>query len=277
MERLELLLAYLRRVLCFDFGSGQQYKDAAALLKEGGELHLGARLCVHQPPPEARMAPFASAPRLGPPAAAAFLDELLKLLAEFDRLDDEYEGLSNEAGEAFISKNCVEEEPGKRRCPLSGKLFKEPMYVRKHIENKHTERLLAAKAAPLGEKYRRYFVAEIPLIGTQPPPPPAPPPAAYLKGGRGGRGGRGGGDWDGFGGKGKGKGGGWDDGFGKGRGGRGGRGGGGGGGGWGGDWGGGDCARRRPTGRRRPAPPRSGGRRGRTATSTRRTTTTLFS
>ena len=69
MERLELLLAYLRRVLCFDFGSGQQYKEAAALLKEGGELHLGARLCVHQPPPEARMAPFASAPRHRPPAA----------------------------------------------------------------------------------------------------------------------------------------------------------------------------------------------------------------
>ena len=121
MERLELLLAYLRRVLCFDFGSGQQYKEAAALLKEGGELHLGARLCVHQPPPEARMAPFASAPRLGPPAAAAFLDELLKLLAEFDRLDDEYEGLSNEAGEEFISKNCVRRSraSGAARSPAS--------------------------------------------------------------------------------------------------------------------------------------------------------------
>ena len=140
------------------------------------------------------------------------------------------------------------------RCPLSGKLFKEPMYVRKHIENKHTERLPAAKAAPLGEKYRRYFVAEIPLTAAA----AAGAAAGGVPEGRRRPRGRGGGDWDGFGGKGKGKGGGWDDGFGKGRGGRG-RGGRGG---WGGDWGGGDWPRRRPTGRRRPAPPRSGGRRG---------------
>ena len=48
-----------------------------------------------------------------------------------------------DATEAFYNTNCVEEEAGKFRCPLSGKLFREPGFVRKHIDNKHAP-------APLG-------------------------------------------------------------------------------------------------------------------------------
>ena len=43
------------------------------------------------------------------------------------------------ATEKFYADNCIEEEPGKFRCPLSGKLFKDAIFVRKHIDNKHAE------------------------------------------------------------------------------------------------------------------------------------------
>jgi len=49
--------------------------------------------------------------------------------------------LSNEI-EKFITSNCQKVEKDIWLCPLSGKKFKGPDYVRKHIETKHRERLL---------------------------------------------------------------------------------------------------------------------------------------
>ena len=58
----------------------------------------------------------------------------------------------SEAAEAFYDANTVEEEPGKFRCPLSGKLFRDPVFVRKHIDNKHSADALKARARPLGRR-----------------------------------------------------------------------------------------------------------------------------
>ena len=43
--------------------------------------------------------------------------------------------------ENFITSNCKKIEKNIWLCPLSGKKFKGPDYVRKHIETKHMEKL----------------------------------------------------------------------------------------------------------------------------------------
>jgi hypothetical protein len=47
----------------------------------------------------------------------------------------------NEEIEKFISNNCKKIEKDVWLCPLSGKKFKGPDYVKKHIETKHAEKL----------------------------------------------------------------------------------------------------------------------------------------
>lgn len=43
--------------------------------------------------------------------------------------------------EAFITANCVELSTDKWLCPLSGKKFRGPEFIRKHIIGKHSEKL----------------------------------------------------------------------------------------------------------------------------------------
>jgi len=46
-----------------------------------------------------------------------------------------------ETVEEFVKQNTEEQGPGKFHCPLSGKKFKGPEFVRKHIFNKHAEKV----------------------------------------------------------------------------------------------------------------------------------------
>ena len=64
---------------------------------------------------------------------------------------------------------------GKYRCPLSGKLFREENFVRKHIDNKHSDKLSAAKRAALEPKYLQYYSVEAERVAAMPPLPPPPP------------------------------------------------------------------------------------------------------
>ena len=56
-------------------------------------------------------------------------------------------GLKNEQEEVekFISANTQELGKDKWLCPLSGKKFKGPDFVRKHIQTKHTEKMEEVK------------------------------------------------------------------------------------------------------------------------------------
>lgn len=47
--------------------------------------------------------------------------------------------------EKFITSNTQELGKDKWLCPLSGKKFKGPEFVRKHIQNKHVEKLEEVK------------------------------------------------------------------------------------------------------------------------------------
>jgi len=50
-----------------------------------------------------------------------------------------------ESIEEFVKVNTEEQGPGKFHCPLSGKKFKGPEFVRKHIFNKHAEKVESVK------------------------------------------------------------------------------------------------------------------------------------
>ena len=56
-------------------------------------------------------------------------------------------GLKIEADEVekFISSNCQEINKDKWLCPLSGKKFKAPDFIRKHIFNKFSEKVEEVK------------------------------------------------------------------------------------------------------------------------------------
>ena len=67
-----------------------------------------------------------------------------------ERLDEEEAvklGAKNEDEEVekFITANCQEVGKDKWSCPLSGKKFKGPEFVRKHILNKHQDKIDEAK------------------------------------------------------------------------------------------------------------------------------------
>jgi len=66
------------------------------------------------------------------------------------KLDDDEAiklGAKNEQEEIekFINSNCQEVAKDKWSCPLSGKKFKGPEFVRKHILNKHQDKIDEAK------------------------------------------------------------------------------------------------------------------------------------
>lgn len=75
-----------------------------------------------------------------------FESRLQPLLSTKERIsDEEAEKLgrkdSEKEVEAFINANCQELAKDKWLCPLSGKKFKGPEFVRKHVTNKHGEKL----------------------------------------------------------------------------------------------------------------------------------------
>jgi hypothetical protein len=75
----------------------------------------------------------------------------LKPFIDFhEKLDDDEAiklGAKNEQDEVekFINANCQEVGKEKWSCPLSGKKFKGPEFVRKHILNKHQDKIDEAK------------------------------------------------------------------------------------------------------------------------------------
>ncbi|PIK34472.1 Serrate RNA effector molecule-like protein [Apostichopus japonicus] len=85
--------------------------------------------------------------------------------------------------EKFITANTQELAKDKWLCPLSGKKFKGPEFVRKHIFNKHSEKIDAVR------KEVEYFNNYLGDVDRPQPPDPTPvtaqPPAQQNQGGGG--------------------------------------------------------------------------------------------
>ena len=95
-----------------------------------------------------------------------------------------FEGLKTESDEVekFVSSNCQEISKDKWLCPLSGKKFKAPDFIRKHILNKFPEQVEKVKQET--EFYNNYIrdparpelpeSPNKPVVQTQPKPPARP-------------------------------------------------------------------------------------------------------
>ena len=184
-EQLALRVLYLRRVHHFDYAGGGPFPTHIAMLAHRGEAHFPVGLTVH-----AGRDPVAAPMRFDD--AAQCVDAHLAYLDAVRAIDEQFEAATSAAAEKFYEANCVEEEPGKFRCPLSGKLFKDPTYVRKHIDNKHPTKPLEAKRAALEDKYEQYYLAAAERLAAMPEPPLPPPRFPRDDGKGGGKGGRGG-------------------------------------------------------------------------------------
>lgn len=93
----------------------------------------------------------------GAPLSSITQNELINFMQQFEtrlktlmdgheKLDDDEAlklGAKNEENEIekFINANCQELGKDKWSCPLSGKKFKGPEFVRKHILNKHQDKI----------------------------------------------------------------------------------------------------------------------------------------
>uniref|UniRef100_H2Z9S2 Arsenite-resistance protein 2 homolog n=1 Tax=Ciona savignyi TaxID=51511 RepID=H2Z9S2_CIOSA len=116
-----------------------------------------------------------------------FNDKLAHILNFKERLTDEEAKklgpkVEDEEVEKFISANTEELGKDKWLCPLSGKKFKGPDYIRKHIFNKHGDKLDAVRKEV---KYFNNYLMDPrrpgPMEGQagKPPAHPAGPPAGY--------------------------------------------------------------------------------------------------
>ena len=139
------------------------------MLTRRGEAHFPAAIIIHASLRSQLAAPIRY------DHADACATAHLAFLNALSVLDEKFNAVVATAVEAVYADNCVEVEEGKFRCLLSGKLFKEPTYVRKHIDNKHPAALLDAKICVLESKFDAYFAADTVRAAAMPPPPPLPP------------------------------------------------------------------------------------------------------
>ncbi|CAF1129027.1 unnamed protein product [Adineta ricciae] len=131
---LDRLILYLRVVYSIDYYNGSEYTQEDAMPNRCGVIHVR-----------------------GTPLSSVTESELTNFMQQFEsrikplidcreKIDDDEAvklGLKNEDDEVekFIVANCQEVGKDKWSCPLSGKKFKGPEFVRKHILNKHQDKL----------------------------------------------------------------------------------------------------------------------------------------
>ncbi|XP_028998780.1 serrate RNA effector molecule homolog [Betta splendens] len=139
LKVLDRLLLYLRLVHSVDYYNFCEYPAEDEMPHRCGLIHVRGPLPVakitatevseHQRMCEERLAPLLS------PSEALSEDEATR----FGKKDPEQEV------EKFLSANTQELSKDKWLCPLSGKKFKAPEFVRKHILNKHAEKVAAVR------------------------------------------------------------------------------------------------------------------------------------
>ncbi|CDW52636.1 serrate RNA effector molecule [Trichuris trichiura] len=128
------LLLYLRIVHSVDYYNHGEYPNEDEMPNRCGLIHVRGSPSVNQS--ESFVNEF----------IRNFETKLQPLLTGKEKLsEEEVEKLGKKDREkeveAFISANCQELAENKWLCPLSGKKFKGPEFVRKHIFNKHPEKV----------------------------------------------------------------------------------------------------------------------------------------
>ncbi|KAM4537266.1 serrate RNA effector molecule homolog [Odontesthes bonariensis] len=172
LKVLDRLLLYLRLVHSVDYYNFCEYPSEDEMPHRCGLIHVRGPLPVaritptevseHQRMCEERLAPLLS------PSESLSEEEATRL----GKKDPEQEV------EKFLSANTQELSKDKWLCPLSGKKFKAPEFVRKHILNKHGDKVGAVRQEV--EFFNNFLLdAKRPALPENkplPPPAPAAPP-----------------------------------------------------------------------------------------------------
>jgi len=155
-EKLDKLIAYLRRVHLLCFYNGEQFVDKYDLEKKIG---LGTKR-VASPPDETDVYP----------RHREWQHNLKNKLVQLAKLGSKPfifsgEWLIQEKQKTFFENNTLEvqkEQSQVYRCaiPGCGKLFRANQYVVKHLENKHTDRLDGEKGQALEEQYFQNYYTD---------------------------------------------------------------------------------------------------------------------
>ncbi|KAG8195771.1 hypothetical protein JTE90_004777 [Oedothorax gibbosus] len=136
---LDRLLLYLRIVHSVDYYNSSEYPSEDEMPNRCGIMHARGS------PPSSRVTPQEINDYI-----ATFEQKSQIFLQTPTKLDDEEctkLGKKDAATEVekFITANTQELAKDKWLCPLSGKKFKGPEFVRKHIQNKHGEKIEAVQ------------------------------------------------------------------------------------------------------------------------------------
>uniref|UniRef100_A0A3B5B4S5 Serrate RNA effector molecule homolog n=1 Tax=Stegastes partitus TaxID=144197 RepID=A0A3B5B4S5_9TELE len=172
LKVLDRLLLYLRLVHSVDYYNFCEYPAEDEMPHRCGLVHVRGPLPVakitatevseHQKMCEERLAPLLS------PSETLSEEEAARL----GKKDPEQEV------EKFLSANTQELSKDKWLCPLSGKKFKAPEFVRKHILNKHAEKVAAVRQEV--EFFNNFLLdakrPSLPENKPLPPPAQAAPP-----------------------------------------------------------------------------------------------------
>ena len=131
---LDRLILYLRVVHSIDYYNGSEYAQEDSMPNRCGVIHV-------------RGAPLTSITQAELKNFIEQFETRIRSLLDFqEKIDDDEAGklglkIEQDEIEKFINANCQEVGPEKWSCPLSGKKFKGPEFVRKHILNKHHDKL----------------------------------------------------------------------------------------------------------------------------------------
>ncbi|CAH8611122.1 unnamed protein product [Heterobilharzia americana] len=153
---LDLLILYLRVVHSMDYYAGAIYPMEDLMPHRCGILHARGDRGINPTVPGGRTTGLAFTQKEINDHLQSFALKLRSLIdVPKDLTEDEMKRLGmrdpEKAAEDFIEAN-IQKRTGKKKpfkvvwvCPLSDKKFREPIFVRKHIFNKHMDKVEAAK------------------------------------------------------------------------------------------------------------------------------------
>merc|ERR1711970_399753 len=133
------LILYLRLVHSVDYYNNAEYRNEDEMPNRCGIIH------VRGEPPSNPIMPFEMHDYL-----KKFAEKVDALIQDSGSIDEsEMKSLGQKVEEAevkkFIEVNTQQLAPEKYLCPLSGKKFKGPEFVRKHIMTKHVDKVEAVR------------------------------------------------------------------------------------------------------------------------------------
>ncbi|CAH1777308.1 unnamed protein product [Owenia fusiformis] len=181
LKVLDRMIIYLRIVHSFDYYSAIEYPNEDEMPHRCGIIH------ARGPAPSSKILNDGGLNKLVNEWQAAFSHKILGWVHVKWTLDNEEAtrlGLKDAEKEVekFMDANCQELGKDKWLCPLSGKKFKGPEFVKKHVKNKYAEKIEDVKKEV--EFFNNYLLdpkrPQLPEHpGFRPPAQPAPAPREY--------------------------------------------------------------------------------------------------